>query len=45
MPLNPRRMQSVFLKAAACRDLVGRAAILDRKCPADLAFASASRRS
>jgi eukaryotic-like serine/threonine-protein kinase len=35
MPLDPRRVQADFLKAAACRDLVDRAAILDRKCPAD----------
>jgi hypothetical protein len=36
-------VQAIFLKAA-CHDLVDRAAILDRECSADLAFASASRR-
>jgi hypothetical protein len=45
MPLDPRRVQAVFLEAAACHDLVDRAAILDRECSDELAFAGASRRS
>jgi hypothetical protein len=36
MPLNPRRVQAVFLRAADYSDPVDRAAILDRECPADL---------
>jgi hypothetical protein len=36
MPLDPRRMQAVFLEATARRDRVDRAAILDRECSADL---------
>jgi hypothetical protein len=35
MPLDPRRVQAVFLEAADCHDPVGRAAILDRECSAD----------
>ena len=45
MPLDPRRVQAIFLEAADYHDPVARAAILDRDCPADLAFAAASRRS
>ena len=45
MPLNPRRVQAVFLEAADYDDPVDRAAILDQECSADLAFAGASRRS
>jgi eukaryotic-like serine/threonine-protein kinase len=36
MPLDPRRVQAVFLEAADCIDPVDRAAILDRECSADL---------
>jgi hypothetical protein len=36
MPLDPRRVQAIFLKAADHHDLVNRAAILDRECSADL---------
>jgi hypothetical protein len=36
MPLNPRRVQAVFLDAADYHDPMDRAAILDRECSADL---------
>ena len=36
MPLNPRRVQAVFLEAADYDEPVDRAAILDRECPVDL---------
>ena len=36
MPLDPRRVQAVFLEAADYHDPVDRAAILDRECSADL---------
>ena len=36
MPLEPRRVQAVFLEAADYHDPVDRAAILDRECLADL---------
>jgi hypothetical protein len=36
MPLNPRRVQAVFLEAADYHDPADRAAILDRECSADL---------
>jgi hypothetical protein len=36
MPLDPRRVQAVFLEAAAYHDPVNRASILDRECSADL---------
>jgi hypothetical protein len=36
MPLNPRRVQAVFLEAADYDDPVDRAAILDRECLVDL---------
>jgi eukaryotic-like serine/threonine-protein kinase len=36
MPLNPRRVQAVFLEAADCNDPVDRTAILDRECSADV---------
>jgi len=36
MPLNPRRVQAVFLEAADCHDPVDPATILDRGCSADL---------
>ena len=32
MPLNPRRVQAIFLEAADCHDLADRAMILDREC-------------
>jgi hypothetical protein len=36
MPLDPRRVQTVFLDAADYRDRVERAAFLDRECSTDL---------
>jgi hypothetical protein len=36
MPLNPKRVQAVFLEAADYHDPADRAAILDRACSADL---------
>jgi eukaryotic-like serine/threonine-protein kinase len=36
MPLNPKRVQAVFLEAADYHDPVDRAAILDRECSAEL---------
>jgi hypothetical protein len=36
MPLDPRRVQTVFLDAADYHDPVDRAAILDRECSADV---------
>jgi hypothetical protein len=35
MPLNPMRVQAVFLEAANCHDIADRAAILDRECMGD----------
>jgi hypothetical protein len=35
MPLNPMRVQAVFLEAANCHDHADRAAILDRECAGD----------
>jgi hypothetical protein len=35
MPLNPMRVQAVFLEAASCHDRADRAAILDRECEGD----------
>jgi eukaryotic-like serine/threonine-protein kinase len=35
MPLNPRRVQAVFLEAADYHDPADRASILDRECPDD----------
>jgi hypothetical protein len=35
MPLDPQRVQAVFLEAADCHDPTDRAAILDRECSAD----------
>jgi hypothetical protein len=35
MPLDPRRVQAVFLEAADYHDPADRDAILDRKCSAD----------
>jgi len=36
MPLNPTRVQAIFLEAADYHDRVDRAAILDRECSDDL---------
>jgi hypothetical protein len=36
MPLNPKRVQAVFLEAADYHDPVDRAPILDRECSDDL---------
>jgi hypothetical protein len=35
MPLNPKRVQAVFLEAANYRDPADRAAIRDRECTGD----------
>jgi eukaryotic-like serine/threonine-protein kinase len=35
MPLNPVRVQTVFLEVANCHDTTERAAILDRECMGD----------
>jgi hypothetical protein len=35
MPLDPRRVQAIFLEAADYHDPVARAAILERECSAD----------
>jgi len=35
MPLNPKRVQAVFLEAANYHDLADRDAILDRECLRD----------
>ena len=35
MPLDPKRVQAVFLEAADYHDPVDRGAILDRECSAD----------
>jgi hypothetical protein len=35
MPLNPKRVQDVFLEATSYHDLAHRAAILDRECAGD----------
>ena len=35
MPLNPKRVQAVFLEAADYDDLADRAAVLDRECMGD----------
>ena len=35
MPLDPKRVQAVFLSAVECREPVARAAILDRECSTD----------
>jgi hypothetical protein len=36
MPLDPRRVQAIFLEAADYHDPVDRVAILDRACSVDL---------
>jgi hypothetical protein len=36
MPLNPRRMEAVFLKVTDYHDPVDASAVLDRECSADL---------
>ena len=43
MPLDPKRVQAVFLEVANCHDLADRAAILDRECMGDLRVAKAHR--
>ncbi len=35
MPLDPQRVQSIFLEAASHHDPTGRGAILDRECDGD----------
>jgi hypothetical protein len=35
MPLDPQRVQAIFLEAADCHDPTDRAAILDRECSTD----------
>jgi hypothetical protein len=35
MPLNPLRMQAVFLEAANCHDITDSATIQDRECAGD----------
>ena len=35
MPLDPKRVQAIFLEAADYHDPMARAAILDRECAAD----------
>ena len=35
MPLDPQRMQAIFLDAASHHDLADRTAILDRECVGD----------
>ena len=35
MPLDPARVQAVFLTAAECREPTARAGILDRECASD----------
>ena len=36
MPLDPNRVQAVFLTAVECRDPAVRAALLDRECATDV---------
>ena len=36
MPLDPKRVQAVFLAAVECHDAAARAAVLDRECSTDL---------
>ena len=35
MPLDPNRVQAVFLSAVECHDPAARAAVLDRECSTD----------
>lgn len=35
MPLDPQRVQAIFLEAVDCHDPTNRAAILDRECSTD----------
>ena len=35
MPLDPMRVQAVFLSAVECHELAARAAVLDRECSTD----------
>ena len=36
MPLDPQRVQAVFLSAVECDEPAARAAVLDRECSTDL---------
>ena len=36
MPLDPKRIQAVFLSAVECRESAARAAVLDRECSTDM---------
>ncbi len=36
MPLDPKRVQDVFLAAVECHDAAARAVVLDRECSTDL---------
>ena len=36
MPLDPKRVQAVFLSAVECHDAAARAVVLDRECSTDL---------
>ena len=36
MPLDPQRVQAIFLEAASHHDPTGRGAILDRECNGDI---------
>jgi XFP N-terminal domain len=36
MPVDPNRVQAVFLTAVECRDLAARSALLDRECATDV---------
>ena len=38
MPVNPKRVQAIFLEAVACTDAADRKAILDRECMGDPDF-------
>ena len=35
MPLDPKRVQAVFLSAVECHEPAARAAVLDRECSTD----------
>ena len=38
MPVDPKRVQAVFLAAVEEQDLASRAAVVDRECGADVAL-------
>ena len=38
MPVDPKRVQAVFLAAVEEHDLANRAAVVDRECGADIAL-------